>query len=109
MWFTSRVEATSTELCLLYLERVHSSAATYCAARDLLCKSALTAGSPSLLDLFSISILPSYNILSLSLSLLIPADCYTHASMSQLLVTVRYYRLNTEPELDSITIQVAVS
>ena len=67
MWFTFRVEATSTELCLLCLERVHSSAATYCAARDLMGKSALTAGSPSLLDLFSFSIFPSYNILSLSL------------------------------------------
>ena len=69
MWFTSRVEATSTELCLLYLERVHSSVATCCAARDLLGNSALTAGSSSLLDLFSFPILPSYNILSLSLSL----------------------------------------
>ena len=76
MWFTSRVEATSTEPCLLYLERVHSSTATYCAARDLLGNSAHTAGSPSLLDLFSFSIFLSYNILFLSLP--IPVDCYIH-------------------------------
>ena len=69
MWFTSRVEATSTKICLLCLKRVHSSAATYCAARDLVGNSALPVGSPSLLDLFSSSILLSYNILSLSLSL----------------------------------------
>ena len=68
MWFTSRVEAMSIELCLLYLERVHSSATTYCEATDLLGNSALTAWSPSLLDLFSFSIFPSYNIISLSLS-----------------------------------------
>ena len=78
MWFTSRVEATSIELCLLYLERVHSSAATYCATRALLGNSALSAESPSLLDLFSsyISFFLQYLIF---LSLSIPTDCYIHA------------------------------
>ena len=66
MWFTSRVEATSTELCFLYynLREVHSSAAPHIQL-EIFWVTPHLAWSPSLLDLFSI--FPSYNILSLSL------------------------------------------
>src|SRR5882757_10084428 len=67
-WFTSRLEATSKELCLYIITREskNSSAAPHMQL-EIFWVTPHTAWSPSLLDLFSISILPSYNILSLSL------------------------------------------
>ena len=68
-------------------ESTHSSTATYYAARDLLGNSTHSAGSPSLLDLFSFyyAFFLQY-ILSLSLN---PRGLLHSYSVSQLLVTVR--------------------
>ena len=80
MWFTSRVEATSTELCLYIInqESKHSSAAPHMQLK-IFWVTPYTAWSPSLLDLFSFSILLFLQYtLPLSLSLSIPVDCYIH-------------------------------
>ena len=62
MWFTSRMEVTSTELCFYYSlgEGKHSSAAPHMQL-EIFWVTLHTAWSPSLLDLFSISILLLYN------------------------------------------------
>ena len=78
MWFTSRMEVTSTELCFYYSsgEGKHSSAALHMQL-EIFWVTPHTAWSPSLIDLFSFSILHllQYNLPSLS----IPVDRYMHA------------------------------
>ena len=106
MWFTSRGEATSTGtgFYIISWESKHSSAATYYAAWDILGNSAHTVGSPSLLDLFSLLILPSYNILFLSPSLSQSLRIVTYMLLEP---ATGYSKITTdwitEPELDSFS------
>ena len=64
MWFTSRMEVMSTELCFYYSsgEGKHSSAAPHMQL-EIFWVTPHTASSPSLLDLFSTLYCTSYNIL----------------------------------------------
>ena len=89
MWFTSRMEVTSTELCFYYSsgERTQSSAAPHMQL-EIFWVTPHTAWSPSLLDLFSFSILLflQYTLpLSLSVN---PCGLLHTYSQNQLLATI---------------------
>ena len=82
MWFTSRMEVTSIELCFYYSlgEGKHSSTAQHMQLKIFLV-TLHTAWSPSLLDLFSylyIASLTIYSSLSVNPYGLLHTDSMTH-------------------------------
>ena len=89
-----------TGLYIISRESKHSSAATYYAAWYFLGNSVHTAGSPSLLDLFSsyIAFFLQYTLLSLSQSLRIVTFMLKESATGYSKITIE---LITEPELKS--------